>query len=216
MKSSRKAISFAFISLLCGTSVVWLYRPFPPWSWGWWTTRLWFFEFLLFSLSMLISMICVLFAGVFLGRMARSNASQAESKLHGRLASIVTFLNVIILVLPVLNLISIFTPRTITGVVDLKIKGSGYICVREFETKSPWGQEVNFDDSTAIYVQSQKGNQHKEIVNIDAIQPGQVVEIRYIDNDTSFFWGIKALSVTILEGQHRPFQNENCGSALPE
>ncbi|HKY54959.1 MAG TPA: hypothetical protein VJM08_11665 [Anaerolineales bacterium] len=148
--------------------------------------------------------------------MARKYATQAESKLQKRFATAVNFFNAVILILPVLNLISMFTPRTITGVVDYKIKAErrGYICVTEIKTENSWSQEVDFDDNTMIYEQDQTADQRKEIVSVDTIQPGQVVEIGYVDNDTSIF-GVKALSITILKGQYRPYENDNCGNLLP-
>jgi len=213
MKKSDKAILPILISLLCGIGVAWFYEPFSP---NLFPTRLWFFEFPPFSSLMLIRMTCVLLAGIFLGRMAKKYASQAESKSQRKFASIVIFLNAIILILPVLNLISVFTPRTIMGVVDYKIQieERGYICVTESEIKNSWSREIDFDESTVVYEQGQKLDQHKEITSANSIEQGQVVEIRYIDNDTSIY-GIKSLNITILVGQHRPYKNENCGNLLP-
>ena len=213
MKNIRQAVPFICISLLCGISIAIFYEPF---SLNLFPTRLWFFKFPLFSALQLICMVCILFAGIFLGRTARKYAIQAESKLQSSFASAATFLNAIILILPVLNLISVFTPRTIMGVVDYKIQfeGSGYVCVTEIDRKDQYSREVDFDGNTVVYKQDQKVDQHNEITSVDAIQPSQVVEVRYIDNDTSIF-GIRSLSITILKGQSRPHKDVNCGSLLP-
>ncbi len=207
---SVKAIPFVFISLLCSISIAWLYLPFPPWFT---TTHLLFFEFPPFSLSILSRMVCVLLVGIFLGTMARRYAAQAESKLQRRFAAASIFLNAIILILPVLNLISMFTPRMVTRAVDFKI--GRYVCVTAIEAEYPGSQEVDYDENTVVYEQGQKGDQDRKLASVDAIQPGQVVEIRYIDNDNSPYGEIKARSITILRWQHRPYKNENCGNALP-
>ena len=211
MKNSRKAIPGTATSLLCGIIVAWLYFPFPPWLN---TTQLFFFEFPPFSVSMLSGMATILVVGVILGAIARKYAAETESKLQKRIATAGMLLNAIILVLPVLNFISISIPRTITRVVDFKIGPGGYICVKEFEAITPWGQEVNFDKNTRVYEKIQNLDQRGEIASTDEIQPGQVVEIQYFDKATSI-WGIKARSITILRGQYRPYNNANCGNSLP-
>ena len=213
MTSRNKSTLFIFLSLLCGIGVAGLYPPFSHWSNP---TRLWFFEFPPLSWSVLIKMAGILFVGMFFGTIARKLSTQIPSKFQIGFATFSIFFNAVILVLPLLNLIAVFTPRTITAVVDYKIgtENRGYICVTEIKTGNSWSQEVDFGNNLVVYLQNQKVDQNKDIVSIDTIQPGQVVEIGYIDNDTSRFI-IKARSITILEGQHRSYKNDNCGSMLP-
>jgi hypothetical protein len=212
MRNSNKAIIFIFVSFLCATSVIWVYL-----FWGYpvpYRTYLWFFEFPVFSPAFLIIATCILFAGIFFGTIGRKNAIHALSKLQVGFAFISILINMIFLFLPILNLISMLTPRTITGVVDFKTETGGYICVTEINTDYSWSQRVNFNDEVEIYEQDSE-NQNKRKATIDAIQLSQVVEINYRDNNNILRWdnwekGIDPLSITMLEGQYRPYENGNC------
>jgi hypothetical protein len=210
--SKNKVNLLTLISLVCGIGIAifaWVFYPNPYMS-----TKLWFFEFPIPPLSMLLTMIGILLAGIILGGVAINYSRQLQSKFQMKLAVIGLFFNSILLVLPVLNLISSFVPRTLTGVVDYKTEMGGYICVIEIGTDNTWSEEINFKDNTLIYEQPQNPFQPKRLTSVDALELGQVVEIKYIDLDTSAIWGIYPSSITILEGQYRDYKNENCGNFL--
>jgi hypothetical protein len=206
MKDNNKAVTFIFLSFLCATSIIYIYR-IPSWH----TTHLGPFEFPSFPLSTLIPMICILFAGIYLGITGRKQSDQALSKFKMTFAIIAAITNAVFLILPTLNLISMFAPRTITGVVDFKADDLA-MCITEINKDSR--QEINFDDGTDIYEQYGDTDQDRRKSSISEIQLGQVVEIRYIDNDISY-WGISPLSITILKGQYKPYNKyESCGDYL--
>jgi hypothetical protein len=130
---------------------------------------------------------------------------KTESVTRVKFSTAITLINSILLLIPLLYLIPLFIPRTISGIITYKHNGhdsrSSYICVKNsaFPPESEQIDLIYIAGNTYIYEQYGESSNQKQALYFNSIQPGQVVRVEYYRFHQFGF--ITARSVTILKSQ---------------